>query len=173
MGKRSNFKRRKHDKYATPYECVIDLLPHLRPKARFCEPCAGDGALVDHLTRHGFVCASARDIHPRRDDIDKKDALRTLTGNIQYYITNPPWTREILHPLIEVLSDQYPTWLLFDADWAHTKQAIPYLPRCRKIIPIGRVKWIPNSEHVGKDNAAWYLFTRDRFPPTIFFPRAA
>lgn len=176
MGKRSNFKRRKHDKYATPYECVIDLLPRLKPRTRFIEPCAGNLALADHLERHGHDCIEAWDLRPGHNMVWKRDALTAkLPRRVSCFITNPPWTRELLHPLIVRLSDQLPTWLLFDADWAHTKQAIPYLARCQKIVPIGRVKWIPNSEHFGKDNAAWYLFDfRNRIPtcPT-FYPRAA
>ena len=54
-----------------------------------------------------------------------------------------------------------PTWLLFDADWAHTKQARPYLKYCDKIVSVGRVKWIPDSKMTGKDNCAWYLFLKD------------
>ena len=173
MGKRSNFERRERDFYPTPYEAVVPLLPHLKPRARFCEPCAGDGALVDHLTKHGFVCARARDIEPRRSDIDRKDALTTLTGNIDYFITNPPWDRKILHPLITFLSNQHPTWLLFDADWMHTKQAAELMRRCVKIVSVGRVKWIPNSKMTGKDNCCWYLFKREYHSASLFIPRAA
>lgn len=174
MGKRSNFKRRKHDKYATPYECITDLLPHLKPRTQFYEPCAGNGALINHLTKHGHLCMGAWDIKPRHRNVSKLDALEHYPLPSYDFITNPPWTREILHPLIVHLSDQRPTWLLFDADWAHTKQAIPYLPRCQKILPIGRVKWIPGSEFVGKDNAAWYLFDYRACIPTLptFYPRA-
>lgn len=159
MSKRATqFERNKRDFYPTPYKAVIPLLPYLGNQIRFCEPCAGDGSLVDHLTKHGHICARARDIEPRRSDIERKDALTTLTGNIDYFITNPPWDRKILHPLITFLSDQNPTWLLFDADWMHTKQSIPYLPRLRTIISVGRVRWIPDSTMDGKDNCAWYLF---------------
>jgi hypothetical protein len=63
-----------------------------------------------------------------------------------------------LHRLIIHLSSLAPTWLLLDADWAHTKQAIPYLERCRKIVSVGRVRWIPDSKMTGKDNCAFYLF---------------
>jgi len=173
MGKRSDFARSPRDFYPTPAEAVRPLLPHLSPGTRFCEPCAGDGALVDHLTAYGHVCTRARDIEPRRADIDRKDALTTLTGNIDCFITNPPWDRKILHPLITHLSDQAPTWLLFDADWVHTRQAAPFLPRLRKIVSVGRVKWIPDSAMTGKDNCAWHLFDSEGFEPAVFIGRAA
>lgn len=171
MGKRSDFERVPRDFYPTPYEAVIPLLPHLASSTRFCEPCAGDGALLDHLKAHGHICARARDIEPRRADIDQKDALTTLTGNIDCYITNPPWDRKILHPLIAFLSHQHPTWLLFDADWMHTRQSAPFMPLLRKIVSVGRVKWIPDSKMTGKDNCCWYLFDAQAGGPVEFVGR--
>jgi hypothetical protein len=168
------FERRKNDFYSTwDPRAVAALLPHLPPQTRFCEPCAGDGALLDQLTAAGHVCARARDIAPGRNDIEQKDALTTITGNIDCFITNPPWTRAILHPLIVHLSDQAPTWLLFDADWKHTKQAAPFLPRLRKIVSVGRLKWIQGSKCDGKDNCAWYLFDRPGNALPEFIGRAA
>ena len=160
MGKRSSFIRKERDFYPTPYEAVIPLLPYLDRDA-FCEPCAGDGLLIDHLEKHELSCKEAWDIEPKRFDIIKKDALTSSSStNIDYFITNPPWTRDILHPLIINLSNQRPTWLLFDADWMHTKQSREYMERCIKIISVGRLKWIPDSKMTGKDNCCWYLFSK-------------
>ena len=51
MSKRAGqFERRPNDYYPTPESAVGPLLPHLAPATRFIEPCAGDGALIDHLT---------------------------------------------------------------------------------------------------------------------------
>jgi hypothetical protein len=171
MGKRSNFERIPRDFYPTPVEAVTPLLAHLTPTTKFCEPCAGDGALIDYLRSAGHVCAVARDIEPRRDDIERKDALTTLTGNVDCFITNPPWDRKVLHPLIVHLSDQAPTWLLFDADWIHTRQAMPFLARLRRIVSVGRVKWIPESKMTGKDNCAWHLFDEPSNQPATFYGR--
>lgn len=175
MGKRSSFERRPQDFYVTPYEAVVPLLPHLPARlVTYIEPCAGDGSLIDHLKRHDHVCVYASDIEPKRADIQRHDAFEIERSYADYFITNPPWTREILHPLIVHLSDIAPTWLLFDADWAFTKQSMPYMKRCRAIVAVGRVKWIPDSPHTGKDNAAWYLFTKDAAEPRAqFFERAA
>jgi hypothetical protein len=173
MGKRSSFERIPRDFYPTPYEAVVPLLPHLPQQSRFCEPCAGDGRLIDHLTSAGHVCASAWDIEPRRDDIAQKDALEWVIGNIDCFITNPPWAREILHPLIDHLSIEHPTWLLFDADWMHTRQSAPFMPYLRKIVSVGRVKWIPDSPFTGKDNCCWYLFDQNSDAPAQFIGRAA
>jgi len=169
MGKRSNFERVERDFYPTPYEAVVPLLPHLSPGTRFYEPCAGDGALMDHLVKRGHVCHLAFDIKSRRKDIRFGDALE-LNFVEGMFITNPPWDRKILHPLIIHLSDMAPTWLLFDADWMHTKQSAEYMKRCVKIVSVGRVKWIPGSKMTGKDNCAWYLFGK-RKVQTIFYGR--
>lgn len=171
MGKRSNFKRIARDYYPTPYEAVIPLFPHLPSDGfTYCEPCAGDGRLVAHLLSAGGQCISATDIEPQANWIACRDVLTTLIGSVDFIITNPPWDRKILHPLIIHLSMQAPTWLLFDADWKHTKQAIPYLKFCQKIVNVGRVKWIEGSKMTGKDNVCWYLF--DFYNPTdapLFF----
>tara|TARA_Y100000361_G_C10970902_1_gene243906 strand:- start:333 stop:557 length:225 start_codon:yes stop_codon:yes gene_type:complete len=71
--------------------------------------------------------------------------------------------------MIEHFVDFKPTWLLFDADWMHTKQSIPYTKYLSKIVSIGRVKWIEDSSSVGKDNCCWYLFESDSHYPTQFF----
>lgn len=157
MGKRSNFERNERDYYITPPEAVDPLLPYLNNE-RFCEPCAGNGALKDYLISKGHTCAAAWDIEPQAEGIDKLDATQRLIGNISCFITNPPWERSILHSLIKHLSSQHPTWLLFDADWLHTKQASEYWPHCKGIVSIGRVKWIKDSPYTGKDNCCWYLF---------------
>ena len=64
-----------------------------------------------------------------------------------------------------------PTWLLFDADWMHTKQSSDYIPVLKKIVSIGRVKWIEGSKSVGKDNCCWYFFDSKDDSETKFFGR--
>lgn len=163
MGKRSNFERVPRDFYPTPKEAVLPLLPHLPKKFMFREPCAGDGALMDHLKPQG-VCLAGSDINPQRADIVPLDALTLEERHVygcEYIITNPPWDRRVLHPLIDRFRTLLSTWLLFDADWMHTKQASGYLKHCDMIVSVGRVKWIPDSKMTGKDNCAWYRFRDD------------
>lgn len=173
MGKRSDFARRERDFYPTPAEAIRPLLPHLKTGTRFVEPCAGNGALVDVLKAAGHRCVVAWDIEPQRPGILKRDALETEAPDADCFITNSPWDRKILHPLIARLSEQMPTWLLFDADWVHTVQAVPYLPRLRKIVAVGRIKWIPDTKFTGKDNCCWHLFDARHRPATQFVGRMA
>ena len=169
MGKRSNFERNPRDFYPTPKEAVIPLLPHLPEKGLFAEPCAGDGRLIEHIEElTGLSGYWMTDIEPHADFIGNGDALTDKIVGCDICITNPPWDRKILHPLIDNLSNQLPTWLLFDADWMHTKQSVPYIKMCSKIVSVGRIKWFGNM--TGKDNCAWYLFDR-KANNTIFYGR--
>ena len=178
MGKRSDFPRRKQDAYFTPASAVLPLLPHLPDGIRYWEACAGDGALIKSIPG----CVVACDTAPKGEGflesyIRKLDAMTVTSedlyrSKVTHIITNPPWTRQVLHPMIEHFASMRPTWLLFDADWAHTKQAIPYLDYCQKIVSVGRVSWMENGTS-GKDNSAWYLFDQNGYAATEFIGRAA
>jgi hypothetical protein len=147
MGKRSNFERRPRDFYPTPREAVLPLVPHLRGIRRFAEPCAGAGDLVRHLEEHGLKCVYAGDIADGRDAF----ACESFGAPV---ITNPPWSRNVLHPLIaHFMQAASFAWLLFDADWAHTKQSTSLITYCSLIVPVGRLRWIPNSPHTGRTTA--------------------
>lgn len=174
MAKRSTgrFPREERDFYITPFEAVPPLIPHLDPGVTFAEPCAGNGALVRHLTQLGILCERASDVLPQVVGIVQEDVFQS-TYTPRLFITNPPWDREILHPLIEWLICFAPCWLLFDADWAHTGQAHDLMWRyCVKHVAVGRVKWFADTKHSGKDNCAWYLFDRSKTPgPAQFYPK--
>lgn len=173
MGKRSNFERRDRDRYFTPIKPVLPLRGHLPECFTFCDPCAGDGRLILHLRDiFGAVCTAAYDIEPAAGWIAKKDAKSLRKNHLrmaQYIVTNPPWTREILHELIGIFSSLAPTWLLFDADWSHTRQAAPFKPMLARVVAVGRVEWIEGSDNTGKDNAAWHLFDARNDGVTQFF----
>ena len=174
MGKRSNFKRVERDFYPTPFEAVEPLIKHLPKRFTFAEPCAGNGALVGHLEWYRGTCMWASDIAPQHKGIpteDYKDVKEDQLLESEFVITNPPWNRGILHPLIEHFAPQRPTWLLFDADWQHTKQSQYYMNFLHKIVSVGRIKWFGNT--TGKHKCPWYLFDMQT-PPimgTTFYGR--
>lgn len=174
MGKRSEFPRRKNDWYVTPKHAVVPLLQHLPDNFKYIEPCGGDATLAYHigeLTENKGKLVDIFDVEPKATTVREDDALTfTTSKKFDYYITNPPWTRKILHPLIDNLASQRPTWLLFDADWMHNVHAIPYLKYCRKIVSVGRVRWFNNI--AGKENSAWYLFDKKGIGETFYCGRA-
>ncbi|MEM7061385.1 MAG: class I SAM-dependent methyltransferase [Pseudomonadota bacterium] len=168
MGKYSDFPRRKHDGYDSPASVIEPLSPFLPPSVRFAEPCVGWGDLVLALMNAGHRLTAAVDIEPRGFfdglvPIDAVDATAAMLGHPCRIITNPPWTRRLLHVLIEVFRQIAPTWLLFDANWMNTIQAAPHLQYCRKIVSVGRVSWMENGAG-GKEDASWFLFDRDPAP---------
>jgi hypothetical protein len=187
MAKRTSgkFPRRLNDAYDTPTdpgsgEPILKLLPHLAPGTRFIEPCVGAGALAMELERHEHHCVAAFDVKPRMKPryaadgpnvvplpVFKADAARFRLAaarrrgrviDANCWISNPPWTRALLHPIILNLYFQLPFWALIDADWMHIEEAGPYVPLVRKVVSVGRVRWIPGTEHKGNDNAVWVLF---------------
>ena len=180
MGKRSDFERKPRDYYPTPYEAVVPLLPYIITptaargyKSQFIEPMAGDGRLARHIETDGHKCVYMCDLEPQAEGIEKRDVLffdKPLPP-CDLIITNPPWEREVLHAAIERFTDHAPTWLLFDADWMHTVQAIPYRHMVAKIISIGRVSWEGNGVS-GMDNCCWYFFLKNYNRPTEFIFRA-
>lgn len=154
MGKRSTFARRPMDEYQTiDPKAVRVLMPFLFGVETFAEPCCGDCHLIEPLQARGLRCVYSGDIWMGYDALQQPHF-----EHADAIITNPPWTREILHPMILHFQRFAPTWLLFDADWAHTKQAAPFLPQCSHIVSVGRLKWIPDTKQTGKDNCAWYRF---------------
>ena len=183
MGKYSSMPRRARDFYATPAKATLPLLPHLKTNTKFSEPCCGDLALVRHLERAGHKCYFASDIENRctpetvagewvHTTALEIDALRVTTplSQADCVITNPPFSKEILFPLIEHFRKYNQTWLLLPADFAHNVGSAPYLEYCSKIVSIGRIKWIPDSKHTGKENYSWYCFEMKKCK-TVFFSR--
>lgn len=177
MGKRSDYVRRERDAYYTPLAAVEPLIPHLPYTFDYVEPCAGDGRLMDHisyLTEGHGECLYACDIDPRDPRVILHDGLSLDLGGynvVDFCITNPPWDRKFLHPFMEHWMQRCPTWLLFDADWMHTKQSALYMSYCTKVVSVGRVKWIEGSKGVGKDNCAWYMFDAYNEKQTQFYGR--
>jgi hypothetical protein len=170
MGKRSNFERRERDAYFTPYDAAVPLIRHLR-KCTFIEPCAGDGRLIRHLEKHGNRCVYACDIEPMAEGIIRRDILffnNEPYPEADFFISNPPWEREVLHRMIDILTKHAPTWFLFQSDWAFTAQALPYRKMLKKIISVGRVSWMENGTS-GMENCCWYLFDKNFKGKTQFY----
>jgi len=168
MGKRSSgFERSPRDFYPTPQAAVPPLIPHLRGVRTFAEPCCGDGALVRHLESHGLRCTYAGDISTGQD------ALALDQYDADAIITNPPYERKLMHPLIGHFARILPTWLLLYADWASTKQAAPFMRSCSDIVPVGRLRWIEGTTMSSMENFAWYRFDACHVAGPIFHTRGS
>ena len=182
MGKYSEFERKGRDFYATYSRKPIEILAEYLPKNdfTFIEPMAGAGHLTDSIVSivPQASCIAETDILPmdRRvaqhdlRDLVSADGHMEILKQADFFITNPPWKRTILHETIMTLSAIRPTWLLIDSNWVNTQQAKPYLEHCRKIVALGRIKWIPDSKGPGKEDSSFYLFDQMSDGQTQFYP---
>jgi hypothetical protein len=171
LPKPSGFTKRKNDAYDTwDARAMPPLLPHLFGR-RFVEPCAGRGALIDLCERQGLQCVAAYDIAPRRDDIEVADAGTVRLPPCDQVITNTPWTRRLMVAILANLADQAMTFALLDHAWACNKGAA-LLKRCHKIIAVGRLQWVEDTEHDHTADCAWYLFGPNPPPHPLFIGRA-
>lgn len=154
MGKRSEFDRVEKDFYRTFDPRAIEPIKPFIEGLKYVEPCYGEGDLVANI---GDIAKCIR-------YSDLSDGIDALLLKEDYFIgadaiiTNPPWTRKVLHPMILHFCKFKPTWLLFDADWPHTKQSSELMKYCTDIVAIGQLTWIEGTKTTGKDNCAWYRF---------------
>lgn len=167
-----SFGRRAMDHYPTPYEAVEPLLPHLtRTKVKsFVEPCCAEGQLIAHLESQGFLCVTKGDLA----DSNATDARGWSKEDFEFAdcsITNPPWERFTMAGIMEHQSTFVPSWFLIYSDWIFTKQSARLMhERCTDIVPIGRVKWFPESKSVGYDNCCWVRMDINKRGTVEFWP---
>lgn len=179
MGRRSDFKKIEKDRYFTWDPRAYAQVEHIfRRIGSYVEPCAGGGDMMQKLTELGLDCLMASDIEPtkpkhqglrriRAKDYVEPEVWEAATA-ADCIITNPPWTREHLHPFISwCVATGTPAWLLIDSNWAMTKQARPYLKHCSHIIPTARLKWIEDTTDSAKDDTAWYRFQTEPCPTIL------
>lgn len=166
MGKRSDFEKIPKDKYYTwDARAYTPMRAIFRKIGTFIEPCAGGGDMIAHLEQIRPRCVYACDIEPTDGETTpivklSYDRIKpAVLKQADYIITNPPWTRSVMHPFIEwCIASGLPAWLLIDTNWASSKQARPLLAYCSDIVPTPRLKWIPDSKDSAKDDTAWYRF---------------
>lgn len=165
MGKRSSFERVEKDFYRTIDPRAVKALAPFLGNQTFSEPCVGAGDLKNSLEQIGLTCVQESDLETGTDALSIEDFKGDLI------ITNPPWSRDILHKMIVHFSEHKPTWLLFDAAWAHTRQSKDYIHLCTDIVSVGRLIWIPGTTMSGKDDCAWYRFEKGKYDGTKFHGR--
>ena len=102
-----------------------------------------------------MACAAAT---PATSPPARTRGRSTITAHADSIITNPPYTRDLMHRLIEHFQRIAPTWLLLEFNWAATEQAAPFMHHCSDIVILPRLKWIEGSKDTAKDDHAWYRF---------------
>ena len=165
MGKRSDFNEvRPRDLWPTidPDAITTSFVAKVRGKT-YAEPCWGGGDLED-LLMDVATCKWRSDLEPQVDGVRQVDALNLSREDLHSascIITNPPYSWNLLQPLLDHLPWLKPTWMLLPADFMHNKRSGPYMKNCSDILSIGRLYWMKHEGEKpikGKDNYCWFLF---------------
>jgi len=160
------FEPSRNEYYPTPAKAIDPLIPHLRQAGvkTFVEPCVGEGHLRDYLVQNGFRCVNSGDINQTQ----RSDARRWGKENFKgadVVVTNTPWSHDLMEAIMLRQTNYLPGWFLVYSDWVFTKQSASIMrERCTDIVPIGRVKWFPDSASVGFDNCCWVRMTAYKQP---------
>ena len=163
--------------WPTPREAVVPLIPYLPRRARYGEPCAGDGQLIRNLADlwPAGSLTWASDIEPQGPGINAlavADIDASVADQVDIWVTNPPWPKigqkgDPALSIIKHLAGIAPIWALLPWDFAANDYFGRVLDLCSDIVPIGRVSWMGNNTP-GKDNCAWYHFSAwNRHPATV------
>lgn len=189
MGKRSNFDRKDKDFYETwDRRACRQLVNEFSYGETYCDPCCGDGALIENLSniRPDVKCVWTNELYPENYTLIPNSThditARPIIGSFNKYVMNSPWKRHLLHAIIDRLMQDRPVWALIDSNWKETIQqsvankynvkTVPaLLKNCVKIKSVGRLKWIRDSDHDGKDDQSWYLFDKNFTGQTEFYGR--
>tara|TARA_R100001443_G_C3294553_1_gene163689 strand:- start:184 stop:678 length:495 start_codon:yes stop_codon:yes gene_type:complete len=149
--KNSLFKRKERDFYPTiDPQSVISIANFIKGK-KYYEPCCGDGSLIRILDDYA-ECVGASDVEKDATSLEKKDIF-----NATIFITNPPYTWNILQPILNHLPNILPTLLMLPSDMMHNQRMSLHMKRCKSVWSVGRLYWQPNKVK-GLDNYCWYLF---------------
>lgn len=160
MGKRSNFKKIEKDFYPSIDPRIGEALaPYVRG-CRYAEPCYGSGDLESQLM-DAAMCFWRSDI--RENSGERMDALKLSEEHVtycDYIITNPPFSRGVLLPMIRHFTSLRPTWLLLPGDMIYNKYMREFTLELQMVVPVGRLYWfMENGKYTrGTDNYAWFLF---------------
>lgn len=146
MSKRSSFDKIPKDFYATiDPNAIPQTFREFIEHDSYAEPCYGGGDL-EKLLEGVAVCLWKSDI--REVKAVQKDGLHLTEEDVSscdYIITNPPYTKDVLLPLIDHWRNLKPTWLLLPADFMHNKYFKPYMDCCSLVLSVGRLYWFENT----------------------------
>jgi len=171
VGKREANKKEKspRDYYSTiDPDAIKPLLPYLHDK-KYYEPCGGSGELITLVNAlSNAKCLGSCDIHPLKEGIIQKSCMslsqKDLLG-VDFLLSNPPFTKENLLPMIDHLASLKPTWLLLPADMLHNLYMVQHLRYCDIVLSVGRLCWFPDEKGKfvkGVDNYCFYRFDKEK-----------
>lgn len=149
MSKRNqSFERIPKDFYGTVDSRAIppNLLKHIRGKT-YAEPFYGEGDLED-LLMDVATCKWRSDIRETVGCSSVRDALTLTLSDLEgcdLIISNPPYQKDVLLPLIDNLTTLKPLWLLLPSDLMFNGYMVPYMKQCERVISVGRLYFFVNK----------------------------
>lgn len=166
MGKRSNFPKKEKEFYGTVDKKVLkESFLELIEGKTYAEPCWGEGDLED-LLRGEATCGWRSDIRDTSPISKQMSGLEVTPYDVRdcdLIITNPPFSKGVLLPLLDHFITLKPTWLLLPADYMHNAYFKPYMEKCSKVVTIGRICWFPvdGKRVASTDNFCWYYWKKN------------
>lgn len=177
MSKRSNFEKIPKEFYPTTDKKVLkETFLELIEGKTYAEPCWGEGDLED-LLRGEATCgwrSDIRDTSPVSKQMSGLDVTPYDVRDCDLIVTNPPFSKGVLLPLLDHFITLKPTWLLLPAGYMNNVYFGPYMKKCSKVISIGRVCWFPvgGKRVASTDDFCWYYWEKDASETqTIFIGR--
>lgn len=176
MSKRNqSFERVSRDYYPTidPKAIPPNLLKHIRGKT-YAEPFYGEGDMED-LLMDVATCKWRSDIRETVGCSSVRDALTLTSSDLEgcdLVVSNPPYQKDVLLPLLDHLVSLKPTWLLLPSDLMFNGYMAPYMKQCERVVGVGRLFWFENTwvalepfDHDELDKKwdkqiEWYDFTK-------------
>lgn len=110
------------------------------------------------------------DVEPDDDlgyEIEQKDAQIAKFNDCDYIITNPPFSQEYKNICFNILKNSINSknvkkgvWFLLPFNWCCNNDFQWAMKKCKRVVPIGRIKWIKGSKHSESKDCAWFYFTK-------------
>lgn len=162
-------------------DAVKSLIPWIKGR-KYAEPCCGSGDLIK-LIGDNAECVWASDVVNTYDYVKQGKAQELTredmqTAGAELCITNPPFSWDMLQPIVNRLRLINPTWLLLPADFMHNKRSAYLMKTCSRVVAVGRLYWVLDGGNEsmrgikGKDNYCWYFWPmHGEECDTVFYER--
>lgn len=135
-----------------------------KPYWNYVEPCVGEWDLVYNIEDNTDLLLSNMDSFDIKDGTDASTAdYHNLCidnpGDIDLFITNPPWSRKVLKPIFNnLLRHEVPIVMLLPVSKIFNVGDAFMMRYCSYIAPTPRLTWFKDSDQAYTKDTAWFWF---------------
>ncbi len=107
------------------------------------------------------ICQWRSDI---RETVSSSKVMNALSltkeqlEGVDLIVTNPPFTRTVLMPMLDHFITLKPTWLLLPSDLMHNVYFGDAMRRCSKVVSVGRLRWFKETKSLSMESYCWYFW---------------